>query len=128
MAARAAASHDAAACFGRSAAVASVRAMVKEGGSETAKNDGSKLLNVAQPRLQRSMPGRGCYLACRRRHPDTPPRGMTETSLFLKETKNMCADLFRKSQGMGQNQLRSAMNVCFRTGGKGCKIARQEDP
>jgi hypothetical protein len=23
---------------------------------------------------------------------------MTETSLFLKETKNMCADLFRKSE------------------------------
>jgi hypothetical protein len=28
-------------------AVASVRAMVKQGGSETAENDGSKLLNVA---------------------------------------------------------------------------------
>jgi hypothetical protein len=30
-------------------AVASVRAMVKQGGSETAENDGSKLLNVARP-------------------------------------------------------------------------------
>jgi hypothetical protein len=98
MAARAAAGRDAAACFGRSAAVASVRAMVKQGGSETAENDGSKLLNVAQLRCQRSLPGRGCYLACRRGHPDPPPLGMTETSLFLKETKNMCTDSFRKSQ------------------------------
>jgi hypothetical protein len=39
----------AAACFGRSAAVANVRAMVKQGGSETAENDGSKLVNVAHP-------------------------------------------------------------------------------
>jgi hypothetical protein len=35
------------ACFGRSVAVASVRAMVKQGESETAENDGSELLNVA---------------------------------------------------------------------------------
>jgi urease gamma subunit len=39
----------ASAVLGRSAAVASVRAMVKQGGSETAENDGSKLVNVAHP-------------------------------------------------------------------------------
>jgi hypothetical protein len=44
--------------------------------------------------------------------PTTTPRGMTETRLFLKETKNMFADLFGKSQGIGQNQLRFAMKIC----------------
>jgi hypothetical protein len=61
MVAHAAAGRDAAACFGRSDAVDSVRAMVKQGGSETAENDGSKLVNMAHPRCQRSLPDRGCY-------------------------------------------------------------------
>ena len=59
MAARAAARHDAAvaaACFGRSVAVACVGTMVKQGGSETAENDGRKLVNAAHPRCQRSLP------------------------------------------------------------------------
>jgi hypothetical protein len=34
--------YAAAACFGRSAAVANIRAMVKQGGSETAEIDASK--------------------------------------------------------------------------------------
>jgi hypothetical protein len=34
------------ACLGRSAAETNVRPMVKQGGSETAENDGSKLVNV----------------------------------------------------------------------------------
>jgi hypothetical protein len=49
-----------AACFGRSAAEANVRAVVNQGGSETAENDGSKLVNVAHLRCQWSLPGRGC--------------------------------------------------------------------
>jgi len=91
MAARAAGGLDAAAaaaCFGRSAAVACVRTMVKRRGSETAENDGRKLVNVARPRCQRSLPGRGCYPAyrCRCRFP--PPKAATETLRFSKETKN----------------------------------------
>jgi hypothetical protein len=91
MAARAAAGRDAAACFGRSVVVASVRAMVKQGGSETAENDGSKLLNVTQPRLHLSLPGRCCYLACRSRHPDTPPsRDDGDKSVFKRNQKHVC--------------------------------------
>jgi hypothetical protein len=41
----------------------------------------------------------------------TPPLGMMETSLFLKETKKISAALFRKRQGRGQNQLRFAMTL-----------------
>jgi hypothetical protein len=48
MAARAAAGRDdAAAASAVLPAVAWIRAMVKQGGSETADNDGSKLVNVA---------------------------------------------------------------------------------
>ena len=73
MVAHAAAGRDAAACFGRSDAVDSVRAMVKQGGSETAENDGSKLLNVENPQCQPSLPGLCCYPACRRPVGDPPP-------------------------------------------------------
>jgi hypothetical protein len=83
--------------------------MVKQGGSETAENDVSKLVNVAQ------VNGLCLVTAATLRAvtviPPPPPRRMTETRLFLKETKNMYADLFRKFQGMGQNQLRFAMNL-----------------
>jgi hypothetical protein len=75
----------AAACFGRSAAVANVRAMVKQGGSETAENDGSKLVNVAHPRCQRSLPGRGCYPACRRRNPDPLARSIKPGKLIISK-------------------------------------------
>ena len=78
-------------CFGRSDAVASIRAMVKQGGSETAEKDGSKLFNVAHPRCQRSIHGRGCYPACGLR----VPARHTETHLFFKRVQNMFMDLFR---------------------------------
>ena len=72
-----------AACFGRSAAVAYVRTMVKQGGSETAENDGSKLVNMGHPRCQPSLPCRCCYPACRRHHSDLPDDG--NMSVFNRE-------------------------------------------
>ena len=60
MAARAAAGRDAAACFALAVLLSAVRA------SDTAENDGSKLVNVARTRCQRSLPDRGCYPACMR--------------------------------------------------------------
>ena len=42
--------------------MASVHAMVKQGGSETTEKDDSKLLNVSHSRCQRSLPGRSLLL------------------------------------------------------------------
>ena len=39
-----------------------VRAILSRGGSEMAENVGSKLVNAAHHRYQRSLPGRGCTL------------------------------------------------------------------
>jgi hypothetical protein len=61
--------------------------MVKHGGSETAENDGSKLVNVAHPRCQRLLPGRGCYPAC---SASLGPKCFGPSDLYIcfsKETK-----------------------------------------
>jgi len=84
----------AAAWFGRSAAVANVRAMVKQGGSETAENDGecgapSMSAVFAWSRLT------DCP-ACRVRVPARGGPGTRRPDPFFKETEKMSADLFRK--------------------------------
>jgi hypothetical protein len=71
----------------RSAAVASLRAMAKKRGSETAENDGSKLVNVSHLRCQRSLPGRSCYPACRRRHPARGSRVYGIFAVFKRDQK-----------------------------------------
>ena len=81
------------------AAVANVRAqmmMVKQGGSETADNVGSKLVNVAHSRCQQSLPGRSCYPA-RRRH--YPARGSRDDETWFNMRPHQCPKLvpFHKS-------------------------------
>jgi hypothetical protein len=67
--------------------------MVKQRGSETAENDGSKLVNLAHPRCQPSLPARGCYPAC------SQPR-LSQTSVFKETKKNVCG-LVPQRQGRG---------------------------
>jgi hypothetical protein len=73
------------------AAVANVGAqmmMVKQGGSETADNVGSKLVNVAHSRCQRSLPGRSCYPARRRHYPARGSRD--DETWFNMRPHQMC--------------------------------------
>ena len=63
---------------------ANVRVMVKQGGSEMAENDFTKLVNVMHPRCQPSLPGRCCYPACRFHVPGRPLDFQVCVCLLLK--------------------------------------------
>jgi hypothetical protein len=112
MAARAAAGRDAAACFGRSAAVASVRAMVRS-------NERVRLQNMTAVSWWMCAPSMSAVAAWSRllSSVQAPPareegsRAVGDLICISKETKKMSADLFRKSQGMGQNQLLLQINM-----------------
>ena len=53
------------------------------------------------PRFQRSLPGRGCYPACRRQLGAWGGRAQLLSYLFFKETKKMCAHLREQGRGRG---------------------------